>query len=73
MFLLLNLNCPTLSSSNGNNDDNDSDNEKSPIKVIKIYWTDRVNKKIQRANLDGTRIEDIINGLNDLWCIALDL
>jgi DNA-binding beta-propeller fold protein YncE len=26
----------------------------------KIYWTDAGNSKIQRANLDGTSVEDLL-------------
>lgn len=30
----------------------------------KLYWTSRGTGKIQRANLDGTQIEDIVTGLS---------
>jgi uncharacterized protein YjbI with pentapeptide repeats len=39
----------------------------------KMYWTDRSTHKIQRANLDGTNVEDLITGLNDPINIALDV
>jgi sugar lactone lactonase YvrE len=40
----------------------------------KMYWADISNRKIQRANLNGTDIEDIINlGANSSQGIALDL
>ncbi len=40
----------------------------------KIYWTDLYfeNPKIQRANLDGTNIEDIVTGLDLPGPIAVD-
>ena len=38
-----------------------------------IYWTDRLTDKIQRANLDGTNIEDLVTGLSDPEGIALDM
>ena len=28
-----------------------------------MYWTDSGTGKIQRANLDGTRVEDLVTGL----------
>ena len=39
----------------------------------KMYWTDRGTDKIQRANLDGTRIEDLITGLSGPVGLALDI
>ena len=39
----------------------------------KMYWTDNQAKKIQRANLDGSNIEDIISGLNYPKGLALDV
>ena len=40
----------------------------------KIYWTDAGTGKIQRANLDGTSVEDLVTtGLSDPVGIALDL
>ncbi|MYB57468.1 MAG: hypothetical protein F4X51_13845 [Gemmatimonadetes bacterium] len=38
----------------------------------KMYWTDTRTHKIQRANLDGSNIEDLIStGLRSPRCIAL--
>ena len=40
----------------------------------KIYWADSVTDKIQRANLDGTNVEDLVTtGLSDSDGIALDV
>ena len=40
----------------------------------KIYWTDRGNGKIQRANLDGSGVEDLITmGTIEPVRVALDL
>lgn len=42
-------------------------------KVSKIYWTDDGTNKIQRANLDGSGIEDLVTtGLDQPEMIALD-
>ena len=38
-----------------------------------MYWTDRHPSKIQRANLDGTQVEDLVTGLGEPNGIALDL
>ena len=38
-----------------------------------MYWTDAGTDKIQRANLDGTNIQDIVTGLNTPWGIAVDV
>ena len=38
----------------------------------KIYWTEAGMGKIQRANLDGTEVEDVINDLRTPFGIALD-
>ena len=38
----------------------------------KIYWTDQDTGKIQRANLDGSNVEDLITGLVVPDGIALD-
>jgi DNA-binding beta-propeller fold protein YncE len=41
---------------------------------LKMYWTDRGTQKIQRANLDGTDLEDLVSsGLVDPLGIALDI
>ena len=38
----------------------------------KLYWTDWGTDKIQRANLDGSEVEDVVSsGLVDPWGIAL--
>ena len=38
-----------------------------------MYWTDTETDKIQRANLDGSNIEDLVTGLGRPPVIALDL
>ncbi|MEM1270286.1 MAG: starch-binding protein [Bacteroidota bacterium] len=38
----------------------------------KLYWTNRSNGKIQRANLDGSGVEDVLTGLSQPTGIALD-
>ena len=37
-----------------------------------MYWTDAGTDKIQRANLNGSRVEDLVTGLDGPWGIALD-
>ena len=41
----------------------------------KVYWVDHGTDKVQRANLDGSHIEDlvIIEGESRLSSIALDI
>ena len=39
----------------------------------KMYWTDVDTDKIQRANLDGSNVEDLVTGLSDPFGIALDV
>ncbi|RIK75032.1 hypothetical protein DCC62_14100, partial [candidate division KSB1 bacterium] len=39
----------------------------------KMYWTDPGYARIQRANLDGSVVEDIVIGLSFPYGIALDL
>lgn len=42
----------------------------------KMYWTDQKNSKIQKSNLDGTVVEDVLSGSNGLLeplGLALDL
>ena len=39
----------------------------------KIYWTDGLASKIQRANLDGSDPEDIITDMRTAYALALDL
>ena len=38
-----------------------------------MYWTDRGSDKIQRANLDGSGVEDLVTGIDRPYIIALDL
>ena len=44
-----------------------------PFQIIKLYWTDYLTGKIQRTNLDGTEIEDLVMGLDAPEGIALDV
>jgi len=37
----------------------------------KMYWTDAFTDKIQRANLDGSDVEDLVTGLVAPTGIAL--
>jgi low density lipoprotein receptor-related protein 5/6 len=39
----------------------------------KMYWSDRGNNKIHRANLDGTDIEVLASGMSELRGVAVDL
>ena len=39
----------------------------------KMYWTDTRGDKIQRANLDGSQVEDLVTGLSFPDGIALDV
>ena len=39
----------------------------------KIYWADRGTDKIQRSNLDGSNVEDLVTGLGDPAVLALDM
>lgn len=39
----------------------------------KVYWAATNDNKIQRANLDGTGVEDVVTGLSGPEFIALDL
>ena len=40
----------------------------------KMYWTDEETGKIQRANLDGSGVEDLVaSGLSNPFGIALDV
>ena len=49
----------------------------SPLNVVaqsKMYWTDRNTSKIQRSDLDGSNIEDLVTtGINGPFYIDLDL
>ena len=45
-----------------------------PSALSKMYWTDNVSEKIQRANLDGTNVEDLVTtGVGRPYGIALDV
>ena len=39
----------------------------------KMYWTDFGTNKIQRANLDGSSVEELVTGLSVPIGIALDV
>ena len=39
----------------------------------KMYWVDSFTDKVQRANLDGSAVEDLVSGLNSPAGIALDV
>ena len=39
----------------------------------KIYWTDETASKIQRANLDGSVVQDLVTGLSKPVGIGLDV
>ena len=44
------------------------------VNTPKMYWPDSVTDKIQRANLDGSNVEDLVTeGLSDPDGIALDV
>ena len=38
-----------------------------------MYWTDYGTDKIQRANLDGSNVQDLVTGLNTPYGIVLDV
>ena len=40
--------------------------------LLKIYWTDRGTDKIQRSNLDGSEVEDVVTGLTDPAGLVVD-
>ena len=42
------------------------------VEAGRMYWTDTYRSKIQRANLDGSNIEDVVTGLPEPRGIALD-
>ena len=49
--------------------------EAASAQLDKIYWVDQSNDKIQRANLDGSTIEDVLtsaNGVNNPTEILID-
>ena len=39
----------------------------------RMYWPDAGTGKIQRANLDGSNVEDVVTGLNAPFGVALDV
>jgi DNA-binding beta-propeller fold protein YncE len=39
----------------------------------KVYWTDDVTNKIQRANLDGRQVEDLVNAALGFQPLAIAL
>ena len=41
--------------------------------ITKMYWTDWFTGKVQRANLDGSEVEDLVIGMDRPIGIALDL
>ncbi|MDM8553982.1 choice-of-anchor D domain-containing protein [Desulfococcaceae bacterium HSG7] len=43
------------------------------ISADKMYWTDYGTDKIQRADLNGDNVEDLVEGLDAPYGIALDL
>ena len=45
----------------------------SALANSKIYWTAASQGKIQRANLDGSSVEDLVTGLSTPLDLALDL
>ena len=45
----------------------------APAEAQKIYWTDLGSGKIQRANLNGSQVEDVVTGLAAPRGLALDL
>ena len=61
------------------NESNTNNNCSGGVRVTvssspKMYWTDRFAEKIQRANLDGSNVEDLITtGLDLPYGIALDV
>jgi hypothetical protein len=47
---------------------------RAAVAAGKMYWADAGAHKIQRANLDGSKVEDLIStGLGAPWGIALDV
>ena len=43
------------------------------VNAQKMYWPDVSTGKIQRANLDGSDVEDVVTGLNAPFGVALDV
>lgn len=40
--------------------------------AAKIYWTSRITGKIERANIDGSQVEDVVAGLVGNYGLAID-
>lgn len=46
----------------------------SSVFAAKVYWTDDANDKVQRSNLDGSNVEDLItNNISTPYAIDLDV
>ena len=55
-------------------DNNCSSGVEVRIRTRKMYWVDSGTNKIQRANMNGSNVEDLVTtGLSDPMSIALDL
>ena len=72
--------CVASVSGESNSDNNCSDGVRVTVSsgsgggTPKMYWTDYGTEKIQRANLDGSNVEDLITtGLTSPFGIALDV
>ncbi len=74
--------CVASVSGESNSDNNCSDGGRVTVNsgsgggTPKMYWTDGFRDKIQRANLDGSNVEDLITrreGLSGPYGIALDV
>lgn len=44
----------------------------SPVLAQKVYWTDKGAGKIQRSDLFGSNVEDVVTGLQSPYGIAID-
>jgi sugar lactone lactonase YvrE len=49
------------------------DDEEVAPTATHMYWTDSGTGKIQRANLDGSNVQDLVTGVRKLSGIALDV
>ncbi len=43
-----------------------------PVAVVFLYWADGGGGRIQRSNLDGTGVEEVVTGVAALVALALD-
>jgi len=43
------------------------------ISSVKLYWSDSTANKIQRSNIDGSSVEDVVTGIGDAAGLALDI